>query len=320
MATTETTRQPFSVTELTLDVSAGMPQQQAGTVGCSLFVPDELPERPVVVVGVPGGSYNRHYFDLQPPGRAEFSQARYFAERGLVFAAIDYLGGGGSTIPADYDELSMPAFAQVSHAAVAQLRVGLSAGTWGWSALDDALFIGFGFSFGCAIVLLQQAKYADYGGVIMSGWSPLGADAPVASGDVGPPEVSADGVYQGASRRTEMWRAFYLPGTDEQLIRYDEERVRTPVSRTAVWEVMDPFLMRPFARQIACPVLMGFADEDLVMRPCDQAAAFEQSSDVTVVVIPNARHLINFLDSRKVLWNRSIAWIRGVADGWGAEG
>ena len=67
-----------------------MPVRERCVIACSLFVPDELPADPVVVVAVPGGCYSRRYYDLDPPGKSGYSEARYYAERGVMFVAMDY--------------------------------------------------------------------------------------------------------------------------------------------------------------------------------------------------------------------------------------
>ncbi|WP_232295269.1 hypothetical protein [Parafrankia sp. EUN1f] len=49
-----------------------------------------------VLVALPGGGYNRRYFDLPAAG---FSQAEHHCRRGTVVVAIDHLGVGDSTVP-----------------------------------------------------------------------------------------------------------------------------------------------------------------------------------------------------------------------------
>jgi alpha-beta hydrolase superfamily lysophospholipase len=328
--TLEDAVESFAVTDVALDVSDAVPVDEPCSISATLFVPRELPDRPVVVVAVPGGTYSRHYFDLQPPGRSGYSQGRYFAERGIVFAALDYLGGGDSTRPADGDELTLPVLADAAHAAFSRLRETLLADR-------DALFVGLGFSFGGGIEVIHAGKYDDYDGLMIYGYSPIAADnhdgheIPDNWDELSEAErreiVRANNtaivggelpMYHGAPRFG-AWRSHYLPDTDDELIRYDDEEVQTLVPRMAGIDVMTSGFTLPYAHRITCPVFLAFADGDIVVSPHAQAVAYPASQLVTVAVIPNSSHLINFLDTRFVLWNRSITWLRSLAGAGGDE-
>jgi alpha-beta hydrolase superfamily lysophospholipase len=321
---------PFWVTELTLDVSDAVPVDEPCSIACSLFVPEQLPERPIVVVAVPGGTYSRRYYDLQPPGRSGYSQGRYFAERGVVFAAMDYLGGGDSSRPADGDQLTLTVLADAAHAAFERLREGLRAGAFSMAPLPSATFVGLGFSFGGGVTVIHQGKFGDYDAMMIYGYSPLAADnhdgyeLPDNWDDLSESErreiVRAGNtaivggelpMYHGAPRFG-AWRAHYLPDTDEELIAYDEEEIQTLVPRNAGIDVMTNGFTLPYAQRISCPVFMAFANEDIVVEPREQARAYPASDDIALAVIPNARHLVNFLDARFRLWDRSLAWLRSL--------
>jgi alpha-beta hydrolase superfamily lysophospholipase len=320
----------FTVAEIALDVTGAAPVREACSVACSLFVPDELAERPAVVVALPGGTYSRQYYDLQPPGRSGYSQARYFAERGVVFAAMDYLGGGDSTRPADGDELTLTVLADAAHLAFERLRDRLPAGASGVAPVPDATYVGLGFSFGGGVVVTQQGRHGDYDALMIYGYSPLAADnhdrheipanwdelseaqrrevirannAAIVGGELP--------MYHGAPRFG-AWRSFYLPDTDDELIVYDEEQIQTLVPRTAGIDVMTHGFTRPYAERISCPVFMAFAEQDIVAEPREQARAYPMSNDISLSVIPGSRHLINFLESRRLLWDRTLAWLRSL--------
>lgn len=311
----------FTVTDHHLDVSDAVPVDEPCSIACSLFVPEELPERPVVVVAVPGGTYSRHYFDLHPPGRSGYSQARYFAERGVAFAAMDYLGGGDSTRPTDGDALTLTVLADANHAAVVRLRAELP---------EDAVVVGLGFSFGGGVTVIHQGKYGDYDAMMIHGYSPIAADnhdgqeVPGNWEELSEEErraiVRANNtaivggelpVYHGAPRFG-AWRSHYLPDTDDDLIRYDDEEVQTLVPRNAGIDVMTNGFTLPYAHEVDCPVFVAFGDEDIVLDPHRQPQAYPRSNDVTLAVIPRARHLVNFLDSRFELWDRSLRWLGGL--------
>ena len=99
--------------ELRVDVSAAAGTGEQLTVAATILLPDGLADRPgeprTVIVGFPGGGYNRRYYDLDIPGHDGYSQARYHLARGQVFVTCDHLGVGDSDIPGrplDYDAVA----------------------------------------------------------------------------------------------------------------------------------------------------------------------------------------------------------------------
>ncbi|HSY15622.1 MAG TPA: hypothetical protein VK816_06515, partial [Jatrophihabitantaceae bacterium] len=118
--------------DLTFDVTAALPAGSAerAMLSATLVADTEaLPERPVVILAVPGGTYHRRYWDLQPPGRDGYSKAAYLAERGIIFIATDYFGGGDSSRPADGDFIGLEVQADVAHEVYRQVRERISDGT-----------------------------------------------------------------------------------------------------------------------------------------------------------------------------------------------
>jgi hypothetical protein len=283
-----------------------------------------------VVFAVPGGTYSRHYFDLRPPGRSGFSQARYFAQRGVIFAAMDYLGGGDSSRPADGDQLTLPVLADAAHVAFLSLRGGLGDGSLITNPLVDPVYAGLGFSFGGGMMVMHQGKYADFDGMLIYGFSPIAADnhdghaIPDDWDELSEAERrevvraanteivgGALPMYHGAPRFG-AWRSHYLPDTDDELIAYDDEEVQTLVPRMAGVDVMTHGFTLPYAREVTSPVFLAFGDRDIVVSPHEQPRAYCASSDVALTVIPHATHLVNFLDSRTRLWDRTLSWLSGL--------
>ena len=314
-----------SAVEAAFDVSAAVPVDERCVLTATLFFPAELPVRPIVIVAAPGGTYSRRYYDLDPPGHEGHSQARYFAERGVVFVAIDYLGGGDSTRPQAGERLTLPVLADAAHAAVVQLRAGLADGSLLGTAVADAVYVGHGFSFGGGLTFVHQGTHADFDAVIIFGASPIASDGiqelPAEWGELDADErrewirkgneaaVEEElAVYHGASRRG-MWRAYYRDDTPEELISYDEREIATLVPRSAGIDVMTPGFMLPFAERIECPLFLGFGDSDLVADPHEQVRAYVGSRDVTLTVFPETTHLYNFIDSRRSVWDRMLLWL-----------
>ncbi|MBS1883312.1 MAG: hypothetical protein JSS97_10200 [Actinobacteria bacterium] len=324
-----TTDLAFDVTEVEFDVSAAVPVEERCALTGTVFMPDSPPPRVPVVVAAPGGTYSRRYYDLDPPGHEGHSQARYFAERGVVFVALDYLGGGDSSRPAAGEKLTLPVLADAAHAAVTQLREGLADGSLVGTALTDPVFVGHGFSFGGYLTFVQQGTHADYDAVIIFGSSPIAADG-IQDLPAEWNELDAEArrewirrgneaavqeelaVYHGASRRG-MWRAYYRKDTPEELIEYDEDEIATLVPRSAGLDVMTPGFTLPSTERFECPLFLGFGDSDLVTDPHREPRAYPRCRDITLTVFPETTHLYNFIDSRRRVWDRMLSWLGSLA-------
>jgi len=79
-----------------VDVTAALPPRAVSEpveIAATLVAdPETVGDQPQVVIGIPGGTYHRRYWDLRPPDRSGYSQAAWLAARGVVFIACDYLG------------------------------------------------------------------------------------------------------------------------------------------------------------------------------------------------------------------------------------
>jgi len=77
-------------TELRVDVSAAADTGERLTMAATELLPDALADAPheprTVLVGFPGGGYNRGYHDLDIPGHDGYSQARYHLARACAAA------------------------------------------------------------------------------------------------------------------------------------------------------------------------------------------------------------------------------------------
>ena len=85
------------------------------SIAASITVPKAiLSDPPAIFVCWPGGSYGRNYWDLQIPGRSDFSFADHMASRGYVVIAADPLGVGDSARPADGSACTLPKLAEAA--------------------------------------------------------------------------------------------------------------------------------------------------------------------------------------------------------------
>jgi hypothetical protein len=161
-----------------IDVSAALPDgatdERVELAATAAFDPDVLKADPAILLAIPGGTYHRRYWDLQPPGRNGYSQAEWVAARGDVLIACDYLGGGDSTRPADGDFMTLEVSADAAHEFYGQVHTLLTKGELHEQLppLAGPTYVGLGQSLGGHITVMQQGKYADYAGIGAFGVSP----------------------------------------------------------------------------------------------------------------------------------------------------
>ncbi|WP_106396553.1 alpha/beta fold hydrolase [Actinocorallia populi] len=125
---------------------------------------------------MPGGGYNRRYFDLPVPG---FSRARHHAERGTVVVAIDYPGIGDSSIP-PFEVTDLPTVAAAGHAAVIGIVDRLRRGSLAPEAGPVAVrcVVGAGQSPGGHVLAGMQAHHRTSDAVAFLGSSMAGTLVP----------------------------------------------------------------------------------------------------------------------------------------------
>ena len=316
----------------TVDVTTAMPERaQHGepiTIAVDVVAdPAKVAPEAVVVLAIPGGTYHRRYWDLQPPGRSGYSQAEWMADRGVVFVASDYLGGGDSSRPADGDFMTLEVAADAAHAVYQQLRGQLEAGS-----LDDRLaplaaatYVGFGQSLGGFITMIQQGKYGDYAGVAILGASPIViANIPhhrtlegrspeekrrmIMEDNARTSGLTELPMYHGASRET-LRDIFHVKDVPDDLVGYDEEACHTLISRVTGVDGMTPGYAKPFAEEIESPTFLGWGRVDVSSDPHREPSAYPGSRHVTLTVIEQMAHMHNFADTRERLWEDLLAWL-----------
>ena len=317
----------IDVTDAVAGPSGSEPITIAGTVVADV---DALRPDPVVVFATPGGTYSRRYWDLRPPGRDGYSQAEWVAARGDVLIALDYLGGGDSSRPADGDFMTLERCADAAHSVFEQVAAGLGAGTLvaGLPALAAPTYVGFGQSLGGFITMIQQGKYADYAGIAVLGASPLVianipfhrdlTDVPMAerralilADNAKTAGVEELPMYHSAPRRFYAG-IFHVDGVDPVLLAYDESDCEVLISRVTGVDGMTPGYAKQWADEVASPVFIGFGDADVSSDPRLEPSGYPKSRHITVATFPNMAHMHNFADTREQLWSALDRWLPRV--------
>jgi pimeloyl-ACP methyl ester carboxylesterase len=313
-----------------IDIRVPAPSAEAGAEGWELAAtvflpaPDALPERPAVLVAMPGAGYNRHYFDLPEPG---YSEAAYHNRLGTVVVALDHLGVGASSIPS-FETTTMEVVAGANHAAVSAILDLLHDGTLasGIGPLDPACVVGAGQSMGGHILAGMQAYHRTFDGVAMLGSSMVHTSIPSRPGrqDVSVSKEAAPGDAAAVVTQDTDWRyAFFWEDVPAQMVEADFAGGH-PLRKTAPgWgsttfpglalSLVLPGVVADEAATIDVPVLVGMGERDVCQDPITELAAFKRATDVAAIVVPRMAHMHNFAGTRHKLWDRISAFITQVA-------
>ena len=160
-----------------VDVGVDLADTPVARIAAEIFCPaDGQPLAPLAFVCLPGGGVNRRFYDLGGEAQPSFSFARQMAAAGLITIAIDHLGVGESSRPADgfalTPEVIVAANARATRDIVSRLQAGVAIP--GLRALPDLATIGVGHSMGGMLTVMQQAADPRHIGLVLLGYSNKG--------------------------------------------------------------------------------------------------------------------------------------------------
>jgi pimeloyl-ACP methyl ester carboxylesterase len=200
--------------EFEVTVTDGGPPYQATIVGY-LYYLGTLENRPLQVV-VHGATYNHSYWDFPDVNNHPYSYARFMAHRGYAVLAIDQLGAGESTKPAD---VSMSGTVTALHGVLQQLR-------------SDANPIGHGFenivlvghSAGSAnAVLLESLFPADADALVITAFRHLPLPVPPDLLNLALTLAGLPGAYFYIPEPYRTVLFYYPPAADPAVIQLDRD-------------------------------------------------------------------------------------------------
>jgi len=312
---------------VTIDVTDAVGTGDVLRQAVTVCVPDVLQpgDRPVVIFGLPGGGYNRAYFDLQIDGHHGYSEVDHHLGHGFVFVACDHLAVGDSDVPVKpiADSVVGAANALVARTIVDGLRAG---------TIDEALpgieiaaSIGIGQSYGGFVLAICQGDAGVFDGVGFLGWSGLQTVPPW------PETVSLKDVVQqkagnGLTHPMRPW--FHYEDVPEDIVAADLTKEMGSMKADTAWSTrympggpavkmdrqpLDPGSVAAESAAIDVPVMVACGEIDVVADPWQEPVAYRGSPDVTVAVFPRMAHMHNFASSRVSLWDRLEIWANGVA-------
>jgi pimeloyl-ACP methyl ester carboxylesterase len=327
-----------SDTSITLRLDSGVSLLGSGPLRVAVEVraqcqisPDHIP---AVLVCLPGGGMNRRFFDLMPGGEAagdiSFSFARQMVERGFIVVLMDHLGVGESDRPEDGYALTSEVLVAANQQALQRVLAGLRAGSLlgDLPPLPQLVSIGVGHSMGAMLSLLQQSAHRPHAGLALLGFSTrgmpeylipearsLGADTQAvraalvrlakATFTVPYPEVKpspqSNALFAGVAAE---------PRGIEAIKAARDRMLPVPAFMS-----MLPGNVAPEAAQIDVPVFLALGERDIAGPPHQIPAAFPNSRDLSLHILPESGHSHFLFPARAGLFNRLSGWARRVADG-----
>jgi pimeloyl-ACP methyl ester carboxylesterase len=304
--------------ELTFDVTAGLPadvtEGQTVTIAGWLFLPDDtalLGQRPVTMVLLNGGSYDKRYFHVEIPGHPGYSAAKYLASRGNVVLVLDHLGMGGSTRVPHQKRATRQIVALAAHFAASQFHERLGQGTLHPSlgALPDFAKIGAGHSMGAMQTIIQQAGQGTYDAVMILGYTADGVHLTFGGQKVraSTMPLPADPEDYTIGGREGMHETFHWDDVPAEVIAADDALcVETP-SEIGFKSIVTGIVAQE-AAQIDVPVYICLGERDVSPDPHAEPGYYKASSDITLHILPKSGHCQNLARTRHQMWERMHRW------------
>jgi pimeloyl-ACP methyl ester carboxylesterase len=274
--------------------------------------PARGPAAGAVLVCLPGGTYNRDYWDLKVAGREGYSFAEFATENGYEVVTIDPLGTGESTKP-------------VGDFGFAEIAAGLARAVSELPALTgDLPAVAVAHSLGGYMAITQQALFSSYTALAILGCTnqhvaPLNLDAafiargatPQGRAELAETILSSlpQAYFEGPREYLQSW--FHLDDVPADVIEADYTTTKSVVPRV-FGLAMIPGVVAEHAAEIDVPVLVGYGAVDVSPDPRAEALLYRSSPDITTVVVAGSAHCHNMASSRHRLWRRVLAWAAAV--------
>jgi len=305
-----------------IEVGELLPAAGMLRMAAEVFTPERARSPPLVLFCTPGGAMNRHYFDLRAAGSAaEFSFAAQLTATGCHVIALDPLGIGDSTRPADGHALTPDLLAQALATACAALRRELTEGTLTGQPVQGLRSVGVGHSLGAMLTAMAQAQHGGHDALMLFGFSPQGLTSALTPEEAAfandPAATRAQLIRLARARSADPYPQIARSQQGRELFageRADRRGVeavqaaRAPLLVTAGLFSMIPGSCAPECAQLATPLLLAAGDRDIAGVPHQLPASFPASRDITLLVLPETGHCHFLFDSRRGLFARAAQW------------
>jgi pimeloyl-ACP methyl ester carboxylesterase len=262
-----------------------------------------------LLLAVHGANYNHKYWDVPAINGHEYSFARYMAEQKYAVLAIDQLGAGESTRPADGDLLTLDQTASAIHQVITKLRSGQNGTGYAFQRV-----VTVGHSLGTINAIYEQGTYHDADGVIATGMGHVPHEIPI------PSEFIANLLqYEYFTLPDEMrpLMFYYAQGSDPDVIQYDRDHLSDYLSRGQLTSgILAAFAFDTAATRVGQAtghVLVQLGEFD-VLSPASlaggEAAYFTSASSVAVQPLAGVGHDFNTHYRNHKGWRLMDEWLK----------
>ncbi|HEX8688560.1 MAG TPA: alpha/beta hydrolase [Pyrinomonadaceae bacterium] len=267
-----------------------------------------------LLLAVHGANYNHKYWDVPAINGHEYSFARYMAERKYAVLAIDELGAGESTKPADGDSVTLDQTASAIHQVISRLRSGENGVGYAFGQV-----VTVGHSLGSINAIYEQGTYHDADAVVATGTGHVPHELPV------PGELIAQLLqfeYFTLPGELRPLMFYYTPGADPEVIQYDRDNLADALARgQLVSGILAAFAFDTAATRVGSangPVLVQLGEFD-GLSPASladgEAAYFTSASSVTVQPLAGVGHDFNTHFRNHEGWKLMDEWLRSKGFG-----
>jgi pimeloyl-ACP methyl ester carboxylesterase len=276
---------------------------------------------------VHGFTYDHRYWDW--PDAPQNSYVRSAARAGYTTLAIDRIGDGASSRPADGSQVTTEASAYVVHQLVQKLHAG---------SIEHARFskvVTVGHSFGSASVAYEAATYHDVDGVVLSGYMHDIAPSALGSFTSGIYPASQDPAFANAGLNDTYLTTkpgvraqffFNTADADPAVIAKDEQIKQT--GTTGELDLDTFAAANTLTPDINVPVFIAVGQDDILF--CDESANlscadssavlareqphFSAQARLQTYVLPASGHDMNLHRNAPQWFNAANNWVKHSVD------
>lgn len=290
--------------EFQVAVTDGAATYDATIVGY-LYYLGTLRNRPLQVL-VHGATYDHTYWDYPDINNRDYSYAREMAHRGYAVLALDQLGAGESTKPAD---VSMGGTVTALHGVLQQLRTGSNPAG---QAFDEIVLVGH--SAGSANAILVKALFpGDADALVVTGFRHLPLPVPPDLLNLALTLAALPGTYFEIPEPFRTLLFHYPPAADPDALQHDrdtQDQWTEGQLFTTFFSFFVPALTGVAA--VTGPVLIQLGEFDALFPWSNPAAevALWSSTTPDVQLLAGVGHAFNLHLRNEEGWRGIDRWIK----------
>ncbi|MFL6337151.1 MAG: alpha/beta hydrolase [Pyrinomonadaceae bacterium] len=261
-----------------------------------------------LLLAVHGANYNHKYWDVPTINGHEYSFARYMAGRKYAVLAIDQLGAGESTRPADGDLVTLDQTASAIHQVITRLRAGENATGYAFEKV-----VTVSHSLGSINAVYEQGTYHDADAVVTTGMGHVPHAIPVPAELI---EELSQYEYFALPGELRPLLFYYAPGADPDVIQYDRDNLADSLARGQLTTgILPSFTFDQAAMrvgQVNGPVLVQLGEFDGLFPGAladGEASFFTSASSVNVQPLPGVGHDFNTHFRNHEGWKLMDEWL-----------